>query len=102
MCWPCTMRPCGREAVFSGASWDATVSSPAKLRWSRNLKKDSKAYRSTSRPASEPIRRRVCRAFQALSNLQTADVKAFPSLDYHLFSHPSVVVRAESSPKHEM
>ena len=33
----------GRVAIFSGASWDATVSSPAKHRWSRNLKKDSRA-----------------------------------------------------------
>ena len=39
----------GRVAIFSGASWDATVSSPAKLRWSRNLKRDSRACSSTSR-----------------------------------------------------
>ena len=41
----------GRVAVFSGASWDATVSSPAKLRWSRNLNRDSRACRSTSKLA---------------------------------------------------
>ena len=39
----------GRVAIFSGASWGATVSSPARLRWSRNLKRDSKACRSTSK-----------------------------------------------------
>src|SRR6266446_894143 len=38
-----------RAAIFSGASWDATVCSPAKLRWSRNLKRDSRACRSTSK-----------------------------------------------------
>ena len=45
------MRARGRVAIFSGASWDATVSSPAKLRWSRNLKRDSKACRRTSKLA---------------------------------------------------
>src|SRR6266705_3007525 len=44
------MRTCGL-AIFSGASWDGTVSSPAKLRWSRNLKRHSRACRRTSKLA---------------------------------------------------
>src|SRR5260370_3420683 len=41
----------GRGAIFSGASWDATVSSQARLRWSHNLKRDSRACRSRSKLA---------------------------------------------------
>src|SRR5713226_8341686 len=36
-------------AIFCGASWVAMVSSPAKLRWSRSLKKDSRACKGTSK-----------------------------------------------------
>src|ERR1700730_16158984 len=51
-----------RAAIFFGASWDATVSSPAKLRWSRNLKRDSRACRSTSKLA------RACCAGRSAQN----------------------------------
>ena len=39
--------------IFSGASWGATVSSPARLRWSRNLKRDSRTCKNTSDPTQE-------------------------------------------------
>src|ERR1700730_7627710 len=60
-----------RAAIFFGASWDATVSSPAKLRWSRNLKRDSRACRSTSKVA-----RACCTGRSARSEIEakrTAD-----------------------------
>src|SRR5271157_4766628 len=41
------MRTCGPVAIFCGALWDATVCRPAKLRWSRNLNRDSRACRNT-------------------------------------------------------
>src|SRR5882724_2876942 len=50
MCWLYTMRTKGQVAIFCGASWVAMVSSPAKLRWSRSLKKDSRACKGTSKP----------------------------------------------------
>jgi hypothetical protein len=36
-------------AIFSGASWGVTVSMWAKLRWSRSLKRDSRACKNTSK-----------------------------------------------------
>src|ERR1035437_6907665 len=62
------MRTCGRGAIFSGASWDATVSSPAKLRWSRNLKRDSRACRSTSKLA-----RACCAGRSARSEVEASE-----------------------------
>ena len=50
MCWLCTTGTRRRAAISSGASWVVTVSSPVKLRWSRNLKRDSRACKSTSKP----------------------------------------------------
>ena len=45
----------GRVAVFSGASWGVTVSSRAKLRWSPNLKRDSRVCKSTSKNHSRRL-----------------------------------------------
>jgi len=51
ICLQCTTPARGQLAIFSGASWDAMVSRQAKHLWSRNLKRDSRACRVTSKTA---------------------------------------------------
>jgi hypothetical protein len=73
----------GRVVIFSGVSWDATVSSPAKLRWSPNLKRDSRACKSRNKLAcvrcAGRITAPITSANEEASRSQGRSIDNFPS-----------------------
>src|ERR1700680_5092685 len=80
----------GRVAVIFGASWDATVSSPAKLRWSRNLKRDSRACRSTSKRGARVLR---VAAAEAKSSRRTSRVRRTLAKGSYAAFHRRITIR---------